>query len=155
MSEFKLSGYKAAAAAVAWASGTALNDLLNDEWTDLSDEIDNSTNLYLSVDLEIVLASAAFTGVDSAIEVYLIPSVDGTNYPNWTGSVNTAEQENMPYFVGIAVTSGAEAAQRMVLRDIPLPNGKYKWGFRNASNVTLAASGNAANWRPHQVQSVA
>lgn len=153
MADLKLSGYKATASTIAWTSGQDLNSLSDDEWTDLSDEIDNSTNLYALVDLEINLASAAFTGSDSMLEAYLVPTVDGTNYPNWTGNVTSEEQENRQYFVGAVTTSGATEAQLMVLRDIPLPNGKYKWGFRNRTGVATAASSNSADWRPHQHQS--
>jgi len=154
MSDAKLSGYKTATTAITWASGQDLVSLGDNEWTDLSDAIDNSTDLYLSVDLECVLASAAFTGGDAVIEVYLIPSIDGTNYPNWTGNATTEEQENGQYFVGSFMTSGATVAQRAALRDIALPNGKYKWGFRNRTNVALAASGNTISWRPHGYQAV-
>ena len=152
MGDINLSGYKAAAATVTWASGQTLDSAVDNEWTDLSDEIDNSSNLYAFVDLEIVLASAAFTGTDSVIELYLVASVDGTNYPDWTGNVTSEEQENAQYHVGTVTTSGATAAQRMALRDVSLPNGKYKWGLRSRANVTLAASGNTLKWRPHQIQ---
>jgi hypothetical protein len=153
MADATLSGYKAAAASIAWTSGQSLASLTDNEWTDLSDEIDNSTNKYLFADLELVLGSAAFTGADSAIEIYLVPSVDGTNYPDWTGNVTSDEQENDIHFVGAVTTSGATAAQRLVFRNIALPNGKYKYAFRNKANVTLAASGNTAKWRPHQYAS--
>jgi hypothetical protein len=153
MADATLSGYKAAAASIAWTSGQSLASLTDNEWTDLSDEIDNSTNKYLFADLELVLGSAAFTGSDSAIEIYLVPSVDGTNYPDWTGNVTSDEQENDIHFVGAVTTSGATAAQRLVFRNIALPNGKYKYAFRNKANVTLAASGNTAKWRAHQYAS--
>lgn len=147
------SGYLASASSIAWTSGQSLNSLTDNEFTDLSDEVDNSTNKYMYADVEIVLASAAFTGTDSGIELYLIPSQDGTNYPTWTGNGTTDEQENVGFFVGFVPTTGTTAAQRMVLRDVALPNGKYKWGFRNRGNVSTAASGNSATWRPHSVAS--
>lgn len=153
MATLTRSGYLASAASITWASGQTLASLTDNEYTDLSDEVDNSTNKYMYVDLEIVLASAAFTGADSGIEVYLIPTVDGTNYPTWTGNGTSDEQENNGFFVGFVSTTGTTAAQRMVLRDIDLPNGKYKWGFRSRANVSLAASGNSASWRPHSVAS--
>lgn len=153
MPDLKLSGYKVAAQSVAWAAGQALDSLTDNEWTDLSDAIDNSSNLYALADLEIVLASAAFTGADSMIAAYLITSVDGTNYGDWTGNVATEEQENEIYFVGSARTSGATAAQRLIIPNVPLPNGLYKYAFRNLTGVALAASGNTAKWRPHQLQS--
>lgn len=148
------SGYQASASTVAWASGQALASLADDEWTDLSDEIDNSTNKYIQVDLELVLASAAFTGTDSIVEVYIVPSVDGTNYPNWTGNVTSDEQENNQYFVAAITTSGATEAQRAAVQRVPVPPGKYKYGLRNKGGVALAASGNTLKWRPHSLEDV-
>jgi hypothetical protein len=145
----RLSGYLATAISIAWSSGQTFDSATDNEYTDLSNEVDNSTNKYPRCDLEIVLGSAAFTGTDSGIEVYIVPSVDGTNYPTWTGNGTTDEQENNGFFVGFASTTGTTAAQRMVIRDINLPNGKYKWAFRNRGNVTLASSGNSASFRPH------
>jgi hypothetical protein len=149
MANVTLSGYLASAAALAWSSGQSLTSLTDGEFTDLTDELDNSSNKYLLADLYLELGSAAFTGADSLIEVYLIPCVDGTNYPTWTGNGTTDEQENTPYYVGFIPTTGTTAAQKGVIRDIPLPDGKYKWAFRNQGNVTLAASANTAYWRPH------
>lgn len=145
----KSSGYLVAAQTIAWTSGQDLDSLTDNEWTDLSDAIDNTSNLYTMADIEIVLGSAAFTGSDSVLEIYIVPSVDGTNYPDWTGNVTTDEQENNQYFVGAVTTSGATAAQRLAEEKIPLPPGKFKFGFRNKTNVTLAASGNTAKYRPH------
>lgn len=153
MAEFKTktSGYLAAATAVVWTSGQSLNSLTNDEYTDLSDEIDNSTNKYYLADIDIVLGSAAFTGTDSGLEVYLVPTVDGTTYPTWTGNGTSDEQENNSFFIGLVTTTGTAAAQRMVLRAIELPPGKYKFALRNRGNVTLASSGNTMYWRPHTI----
>ena len=102
------------------------------------------------MDLRITLASAIFAGTDSILECYLIPTVDGTTYPTWTGDGIVDEQENQQFFVGSVTTTGVEEAQEMMIRSITLPNGKYKWGFRNNTGVALAAAGNTINWRPHQ-----
>jgi hypothetical protein len=153
MADLSRSGYLAAAAAVAWASGQSLTSLTDNEYTDLSDEIDNSSTKYMFADLDLVLGSAAFTGTDSGVEVYLIPTVDGTNYPTWTGNGTADEQENNPYYVGFFALTGTTAAQRAALRDIDLPNGKFKFACRNRGNVTLAGSGNTLYWRPHTVSS--
>lgn len=149
----KQSGYFATGTAVAWASGQTLDSLTDNEYTDLTNEIDNSTNLYAFVDWDLVLGSAAFTGTDSAIEIYLVRSMDGTNYPTWTGNGTADEQENAPYFVGYAPTTATTAAQRATGGPVALPPGKYKWGFRNRGNVTLASSGNSFTWRPHSLLS--
>lgn len=154
MTTLKLSGYPVAEAAITWASGQTLASLTDNEYTDLSNEIDNSSTRYTFVDLRAVIASAAFTGADSGIECYLIPSVDGTKYPTWTGNGTADEQENNPYFVGFIPFTGTTAAQAGVLLRVALPNGKYEWAFRNRGNVALAASGNTIYWRPHTYESV-
>ena len=144
----KQSGYLTTATAIAWSSGQAFNSLTDNEWTDLSDEIDNSTNKYMFIDLYFDLGSAAFTGTDSEIEAFLVPCVDGTNYPTWTGGGTSDEQENQKHFVDSVTTTGTTAVQDLVCRNILLPPGKYKWAFRNKANVTLNAT-NAIYWRPH------
>lgn len=144
----KLSGYLASAAAFTFSGTQTLNSLTDNEWTDLGDEVDNSTTKYAMADLELVLGSAAFTGTDSGVEVYLVPSVDGTNYPTWTGNGTSDEQENNGFFVGFIPTTGTTAAQRGVLMNVELPNGKFKPACRNRGNVTLASSGNTLSWRP-------
>lgn len=148
----KLSGYLAPAAALVWTSGQSLNSATDNEWTDLSDEIDNSTNKYAYVDLYFDLGSAAFTGTDSGIEIYLVKCVDGTNYPTWIGNVTTDEQENNGFYIDFVPTTGTTAAQKAVtMKPIPLAQGKYKWGFRNRGNVTLNSS-NTVYMRPHTFQ---
>lgn len=152
MADITNSGYKASASTVSWTSN-GFDALTDNEWTDASDAIDNSTNKYMFADLEIVLGSAAFTGTDSAIEVYLIPSVDGTNYGDWAGGgTTTDEQENIQYFIGSVTTSGSTAAQRLIIRGVELPPGLYKYGIRNRGGVTLNAT-NTLKWRPWQYSS--
>lgn len=46
-----LSGYLASAAAITFSGTQTLNSLTDNEYTDLSDEIDNSTNKYAFADL--------------------------------------------------------------------------------------------------------
>jgi hypothetical protein len=153
MTDVKHSGYKAAAQSVTFSGTRTLVSLADDEWTDLSDEIDNSVNGYLFADWEFVCTSVAFTGADSAIELYIVPSVDDTNYPDWTGDGIADEQEHNVHFVGAFTTSGATAAQRLTLRGIELPPGKFQVGVRNRGGVALAASGSTLKWRPWQYSS--
>lgn len=154
MADIKLSGYKVTEVSIAWTSGQALDSLADNETTDLSDEVDNSTTLYALADVHMNLASAAFTGTDCEVRVYLVPTVDGTNYPTWDGNTASPGNTNKAYFVGSLPIKAATAACRAVLRSVALPNGKYKWAFRSMANVALAASGNTVTFRPHQLQSV-
>lgn len=154
----KLGGYQTTAQTVAWTAATQKIDSLTDnEWTDLSDEIDNSTNLYAYAQLDLVLGSAAFTGSDSGVEVYVVPTVDGTNYPDWSGNATTDAPEQGHYFVAFLPLKASTAARRVISSSqnpIELPQGKFKFGIRSRANVTLAASGNTLYWRPVTYQSV-
>jgi hypothetical protein len=151
----KLAGYLASEAAIVFSGTQQLNSLADNEYTNYSDEIDNSTNLYAMADIRVVIASAAFTTpADCGLEIFLIPTVDGTNYPTWTGDTATDQVHNGPFFVGYVPFTGTTAAQAGVLMGVDLPNGKYRWAARNRGNVALAGSGNTIYWRPHSVQSV-
>lgn len=155
MANMTLSGYLASATAVAWTAATQKIDSLTDnEWTDLSDEVDNSTNKYRLADLDLILGSAAFTGTDSGIEVYIIPTVDGTTYPTWSGNATTDAPEQAHYYAAFLPLKATTAAQRSVspaAGPVALPNGKFKFGIRSRANVTLAGSGNTLYFRPHTV----
>ena len=55
MADLQQTGYQSAAVTVVWTSGQDLDSLTDNEWTDESDAIDNSSNKYVFVDLELVL----------------------------------------------------------------------------------------------------
>ena len=152
MATLKLSGYLTTAQTVAWTGATQKIDSLTDnEWTDLSDEVDNSTDKYAFAQLDLVLGSAAFTGTDAGIEVYIVPTVDGTNYPDWSGNATTDAPEQSHYFVALLPLKASTSAKRVVSSSqgpIELPQGKFRFGIRNRGNVTLAGSGNTLYWRP-------
>jgi hypothetical protein len=148
MAEFTLSGYKASAET---ALTTELNALANGSASVLSAEIDNSTNKYLYADMELNLASLTPTA-GGFLSLYLVASVDGTNYPLWDAGASPGTANNN-YLVGTFSTKAAAAAQRLVMRDIELPPGKYKFGIYNGAGVALAASSNTLSWRPYNTAS--
>jgi len=155
MADSILSGYKAAAQSVTFSGTQTMASLADNEWTDLSDEIDNSSNKYMLCDIEVFLGSfTAGTTGDEAIEIYIVPSVDGTNYPDWTGNSTSDAQENNNHFVGsVPIKQSGAATKRAALRNVSLPNGTFKFGLRNRCNAALAASGSTLKYRPHQYSS--
>jgi len=153
MTDVVNSGYKAEAQAVVFSGTRTLNALANDEWTDLSDAIDNSVSRYLYADFDIVLGSVVFAGADSALELYLVPAIDGTTYADWVGDGIVDEQQQNIHFIGAVTTSGASGAQKLALRKIELPPGLWKLGVRNRTNIALHAT-NTISWRPWQFSSV-
>lgn len=151
MTDVRNTGYQAAAQ-------TALNDtelgaLANATWSSLSAEQDPTLSGYMFMDIEVSLASLTPTGADAAIEIYVVPTLDGTNYPNFTESGTADEQENAPYFVGSVPLSLDAEAQRQVLEGVRVPTGPFKIGVRNQSNDALASSGNTVKWRPWSYKS--
>jgi hypothetical protein len=151
MTDVRNSGYKAAAQT---ALSTELNSLANDTWCSLSAEIDNSTNGYMFADFEVNLAAAIFDGADAAVELYLVPSLDDTNFPTFLDSGSTDNQENNQYFIGSVTLSLDNEVHIHTLRGVELPPGKFKIGARNRTNIGLASSGNTVKWRPWQYSSV-
>lgn len=151
MTDVRNSGYKAAAQT---ALSTELNALANDTWSALSAEIDNSISGYMFADIEVDLGSITPTGADAAVEIYLVPSVDDTQYPTFTESGALDEQENNQYFIGSVTLSLDAEIHIHMLRGVELPPGKWKLGVRNRSNVALAATGSTIKWRPWQYSSV-
>ena len=143
------SGYLVSAVTVTWASGQTLDSLTDNEWTDLSDAEDNSSTKYLFADFEIYLASAAFGLAGSAIELFLVSSVDGTNYGTWIGNATGDTLSNYNFWQGGGFTTRTTVAQRIVVPEVSLPPGLFKVGLRSKTNVTLAATGNTVKYRPH------
>ena len=138
------------------ALGADLNADASDAWTALSAEVDNSTTGYLFMDIEITLASADFTtpgGTDMAYEIYVVPSVDGTGYPNTINTGAATAQENQQYFVGAVTVHDVNGAFVGTIRGVDMPPGKWKLFGRNRTNRALAATGNEIKYRPYSYQS--
>ncbi len=149
MAEFTLTDYKVA---IATALTTDLNSLANGSASALSAEIDNSTTKYLYANMELNLASLTPTA-GGYVALYLVPAVDGTpTYPTFDTGASPGTANNN-YFVGSFTTKAAAAAQRIVMREIQLPPGKYKLAVYNGSGAALAASGNTLSWRPYNTAS--
>lgn len=144
---YRPTGYQASAQSVTFSGTQTLASLLDGEFSDLSDAIDNSSTKYAFADLQLGVASIAMTA-EGTVSFYLVPSVDGTNYGTYTGNTTDAP-ENEQYYVGSCTTLDTTAAMTLVLRDVELPNGFFKLGVKNGAGVSFAASGNALSWRPH------
>ncbi len=133
-----LKGYRAASANVLT---TELNSLADGNTSALSAERDNGTNLDRYADFQLDLASVTISSAAAYVTVYVVPTVDGTNYPDWSSS--TYANHDTQYAVGIMFVKGVTAATaRSTLTGVALPPGKYKVALRNSCGASLAASGN-------------
>lgn len=112
---------------------TELNSL-GSTGTATSAAVDNSSDLYMYGDWELVITYGTNPTAGSVIELYLARSIDGTNYeavPPASGLLGA--------FSLIASTS----AQRMVLPNMPLPPGLFKaYVVAKTTGQTAAATGN-------------
>lgn len=132
--------------AIATALTTELNSLANGSQSAASAAIPNETDLYQYIDLELVLASLTPTGTPYCA-VYLVASLDGTNYEDLTTSATHALLATFPM-------STAVAAKRIVVKNLLLPPLGFKLAVQNQAGPALAASGNTLKYRRHNEQSV-
>lgn len=144
MSSIKLEAYGSAANALT----TELDALANGSYTAASAEINNSSDLYLFNDLELTVTFGSAPTVNNPIEMYLIPSIDGTNFADGGGAVAPARNLYVGSFLLRAVTT----AQRCLLRGVPLPPGKYKYVAKNGSGQAFPASGSVIKRIPYNHQ---
>lgn len=142
MAEFKWK----APETIATALDTQLNSLADASQSAASAVIDNETDLYQYINLELVLASLTPTGTPYCL-VYLIASLDGTNYEDLTTSAKGAVIATLTF-------STATAAKRITQKNILIPPLKFKLAVENRAGVAFAASGNTLKYRRHNEQSV-
>jgi hypothetical protein len=122
---------------------TELNSLANNANTTASSAIDNSTNLDLYGDFELVIGTTSARTAGAVVQVFFAVSADGTNYAD----VNETTAELACTFSLDAATT----ARRAVVRDVPLPPGLFKVFARNVTGQALNASGNTVKFRPHSL----
>lgn len=135
---------------IATVLSTELNSLANNSYSAASAAQGSDTGAAeVYGDFELVIAS--FTpGSNPVVELYLIRSVDGTNYEDGGGSVAPSQDA---YVGAFQITTGT-SAKRAVLRDVPLPPGLWKAVVRNLAGAAFPASGNTLRVRPHSLQVV-
>lgn len=133
------------------ALDTGLNSLANGSAV-LSAAIDNDADLAYYADIEVYVAgfgSSINKGTKYA-DVYLLPTADGTNYPDTDSSVPQPR-----YLVGSVTkgTANGTGAVRDVISGIPLPPRDFKLAIVNTSGQTWNSSGNTLKVRPFRAQS--
>ena len=140
MADIKWSSY----ASIQTALSTGLNSLADND-TNISAAIDNSSNLHLFMDVEVYLASVDLSAqTNPAVYIYVITSLDGTNYEDGSDSVVPPQ---MP--TRIAALRAVNGAQRRVVRGIAITPGLFKIVVENQSGAALAASGNTVKYRTY------
>lgn len=132
--------------AIATALTTQLNSLANGSICTASSAIDNLTDLYQYIELELVLASLTPTGTPYCL-VYLQKQIDGTNDEDLTTSASHLVIATFPM-------STAVAAKRIIVSNILIPPTSFKLAVQNQAGPALASSGNTLKYRRYNEQSV-
>lgn len=100
--------------------------------------LDNRTNRYYYGIAELYLASVDLSSATSpVVDLYLVPSADGTNYANVTA---TPPPSN--YMAGIFNIEETAANHRSVIEHVILDPLKYKPTIYNRTGAALASPGN-------------
>lgn len=129
---------------------TGLNSLANGAGA-LSAAIDNDADLNLYIDIEVYVSGYGASinkGVKFA-DVYLVPTLDGTNYADTDSNIPQAR-----YLVGSVTkgTANGTGATREIVTGVPLPPRDYKIAVVNTSGQAWAATSNTVKVRPYRTQ---
>lgn len=138
--------WSAYAAAIANGLTTELNSLADGSVTALGSQIDNTSSLYEFMDVQLDLASLTISSTSAYVTVFVVPSVDGTNYPDFTSG--TYANYHGGYAVcNIPVKNVSATTARAMAVMIPIPPAKFKLAIRSGLGVSMAASGNTLGYR--------
>lgn len=151
MSEIYLSDY----AGVTTVLSTELNALVASNGKAISAALSNAADVnghngYLFADLELAVDFVTAPTAGTVIELYLLPSLDGSVYPD--GSTSVLPQSSL-YVGGFAVRN-TTAAQVMVIRGVALPPGSYKYLVQNTTNQPFPASGSTLRQNVYQLATI-
>lgn len=129
-----------------WSTKSAVTTLMTTELNSLAaaglaiaaSAYDNRTALDRWADFELQVTLAATVTDGRYVTLYLIPSIDDTNYSDGSGSIQAAED----LIVGGFRVRNVTTAQRIVFRKVQLPPGLFKAYIKNDTDKAFAASGN-------------
>jgi hypothetical protein len=123
-------------------AGSSMNTLTTASYA-LGADIDNSTGAWTDADLLLVLSSAVTAGAGNPnVAVWLLPAVDGTNYPSPPGGSAAAAPANL--CVGSILVVPSVSTSVLVLRGITLPPSHFKILIQNNLGVSLPATNTSA-----------
>lgn len=96
----------------------------------LSSEIDNSLTRARFAYIEVLADFDANPNAGEAVEIYIFPSLDGTNFSD--GEVNSAN-----YVCSIPVAPNSSAQRKVKQYPIEIPPLKFKYALYNSTGATL------------------
>jgi hypothetical protein len=129
-------------AAIQTPISTGLNSLANNARV-VSATITSTREHY--ADAELLLTFAVSPAANGYVSLYLLPTLDGTNFADGDASIVPASNMQVGSFLPQINTN----AQRLAIRQIILPAVNYRWLIWNRAGQALAASGNTLRTRTY------
>lgn len=122
---------------------TDLNSLADDTVNVGAVLPDNSSNRYFYAEFELVLATVDLSAqTNPGIELYMVPSYDGTNYADTGTDASATVYPPTQYLVAVLGVAETSAAHRSVSPHVMLDPLKYTPVVINKTGAALASSGN-------------
>lgn len=134
--------------AEASALTTELNSLADAAFSSASSAIDNETDLYEFIAVELVLASLS-PAAGAYVDVWIDYSLDGTNYADASKALQLSA-----LLCTFQLDTTAATAQRLYVSGLRLAPNKFKLQARNKAGVSLGASGNTLKYSRYNEQGV-
>ena len=104
---------------------------------------DNTTNRYFYVEFELILTSVDLSAqANPAVEVYLVPSYDGTNYADTGTDASLTVYPPTQYLVAVMGVAETSAAHRSVSPHVIIDPLKYTPVVINKTGAAFAAATN-------------
>ena len=120
---------------------TDLNSLANNTTNVGAVILDNTSNRYFYATFELYLATATLSAeTNPAVELYLVPSGDGTNYADTGTDASTTDYPSSVYLVGIFGIQQTNLAHRAVLERVVLSPLKHTPVVINKTQAAFAAT---------------
>lgn len=101
-------------------------------------------------DWELVCTFATAPTLDTTLDLYVVRSVDGTNYEDGSDTVRPAAGS----FIGAFQVRNVTTSQRMVIRDTPMPPGLYRCIIHNNNTGQTVSAGWTLKVRTYNIQSI-
>jgi len=122
---------------------TDLNSLADDTVNVGAVLPDNTSNQYFYAEFELVLASVDLSAQSNpAVELYLVPSYDGTNYADTGTDASSTVYPPAQYLSAVLGVAETNAAHRAVSQHVMIDPIKYTPVVVNKTGAALAAAGN-------------
>lgn len=116
----------------------------------ISASIDNTSLLHFWDDVELACTFAATPSANATVELYLIQSVDGTNFTDGSTTIDPPTTS----LIGVFPIRATTSAQRVSVRGVQLSPGLFKYLVINKTGVASSGTSNTLKRRPYSTQSI-